>query len=112
MALNAENYLEFIQAAQGYHSKYPIYATVNNGMTLSSNQTVTGTKTFTSTLVVSSADIDLTLGNLVMTGGLIFPAQAATASAPAYVKGGLYFDTTLNKLRVGGASGWETVTSS
>jgi hypothetical protein len=43
--------------------------------------------------------------------GLIYPVQAATASAPTYVKGALYFDTTLNKLRVGGATGWETVTS-
>lgn len=34
-----------------------------------------------------------------------------TASAPAYVKGGMYFDTTLSKLRVGGSAGWETVTS-
>ena len=36
---------------------------------------------------------------------------AATASAPTYVKGGIYFDTTLNKLRIGGATAWETVTS-
>ena len=43
--------------------------------------------------------------------GLIYPQQAATASAPAYVKGAIYFDTTLNKLRVGGASAWETITS-
>jgi hypothetical protein len=42
---------------------------------------------------------------------VIFPLQATTVGAPAYVKGGLYFDTTLNKLRVGGASAWETVTS-
>jgi hypothetical protein len=41
--------------------------------------------------------------------GLIFPQQAATA--PAYVKGAIYFDTTLNKLRVGGATAWETITS-
>ena len=34
-----------------------------------------------------------------------------TANAPAYVKGGIYFDTTLNKLRIGGATAWETVTS-
>jgi hypothetical protein len=34
-----------------------------------------------------------------------------TVSAPDYVKGGLYFDTTLNKLRVGGATDWETITS-
>jgi hypothetical protein len=43
--------------------------------------------------------------------GVIFPVQAATASAPTYIKGGIYFDTTLSKLRVGGASGWETITS-
>jgi hypothetical protein len=40
-----------------------------------------------------------------------FPTQAPTASPPAYVLGGMYFDTTLNKLRIGGALGWETVTS-
>lgn len=33
------------------------------------------------------------------------------ASAPPYVKGNVYFDTTLNKLRVGGATSWETITS-
>ena len=43
--------------------------------------------------------------------GLIYPQQAATASAPAYAKGAIYFDTTLNKLRVGGATAWETITS-
>ena len=43
--------------------------------------------------------------------GVFFPVQAPTASAPTYVIGGVYFDTTLNKLRVGGAAGWETITS-
>lgn len=42
---------------------------------------------------------------------VFFPVQATTASAPAYVIGGMYFDTTLNKLRIGGATAWETVTS-
>lgn len=41
--------------------------------------------------------------------GTVSPQQAA--SAPTYVKGAIYFDTTLNKLRVGGATGWETITS-
>jgi hypothetical protein len=60
-------------------------------------------------------------GSLVMTAdytslavsfaGLIKPQQHATSGAPSYVKGGIYFDTTLNKLRVGGATGWETITS-
>jgi len=47
----------------------------------------------------------------VRNDGVELPVQATTASAPAYVKGGIYFDTTLNKLRVGGATAWETVTS-
>lgn len=42
-------------------------------------------------------------------GGVVFPP--AHAGAPTYVKGGMYFDTTLNKLRIGGATAWETVTS-
>lgn len=43
--------------------------------------------------------------------GVVMPVQAATESQPAYVKGGIYFDTTLNKLMVGGETGWEIVTS-
>ena len=45
------------------------------------------------------------------TAGTISPQQATTAGAPDYVKGAMYFDTTLNKLRIGGATAWETVTS-
>lgn len=41
-----------------------------------------------------------------------FPPQAPTGSAPAFIEGGVYYDTTLMKLRIGGATGWETVTSS
>ena len=41
----------------------------------------------------------------------LIPIQATTAADPAYVKGAMYFDTTLNKLRIGGATAWETVTS-
>jgi hypothetical protein len=37
--------------------------------------------------------------------------QATTAQAPAYKKGRLYFDTTLNKARIGGATAYETITS-
>ena len=43
--------------------------------------------------------------------GFIRPVNVATASAPAYAKGVIYFDTTLNKLRVGGATAFETITS-
>lgn len=43
--------------------------------------------------------------------GALEAGEAPTASAPPYVLGGMYFDTTLNKLRIGGATGWETVSS-
>jgi len=39
-------------------------------------------------------------------------SQYTTATEPAYVKGAQYFNTTLNKMRIGGASAYETVTSS
>lgn len=55
------------------------------------------------------------VGALPLSGGqltgVLFPVQETTVGAPAYVKGGLYYDTTLSKLRVGGATAWETVTS-
>ena len=35
----------------------------------------------------------------------------ATANAPTYTEGAIYYDSTLHKLRIGGAAGWETVTS-
>lgn len=35
----------------------------------------------------------------------------ATADAPTPTDGGLYFDTTLNKLRVGQGGTWHTITS-
>lgn len=40
-----------------------------------------------------------------------YQGQYTTVNAPPYVKGNMYFDLTLNKLRVGGATAWETVTS-
>jgi len=52
-----------------------------------------------------------TQAGLVRLGDVLLPVKTTTAAAPAYVLGGVYFDTTLNKLRVGGAAAWETVTS-
>lgn len=57
-----------------------------------------------------------TLGNTSIVDtvlrGRINIQQYATGSRPAYVKGALIYDSTLSKLVVGGASGWEVVTSS
>jgi len=55
--------------------------------------------------------VDFTGLGAYMFDGVILPQQHATIGAPTYQKGAIYFDTTLNKLRVGGATGWETITS-
>jgi hypothetical protein len=48
---------------------------------------------------------------ITLEAGLLKLPQYTTANAPPYVKGGMYFDTTLNKARVGGATAYETITS-
>jgi hypothetical protein len=63
-----------------------------------------------SSAVVNSIVVGTALHSVNIAGWLK-PQQATTVAAPAYIKGALYFDTTLNKLRVGGAAAWETVTS-
>ena len=62
------------------------------------------------TMAFQDANVVSIAGGAI-SGTAIAPLQATTAAAPAYVKGTMYFDTTLNKLRVGGATAWETVTS-
>ena len=56
-----------------------------------------------------------TLGNTsildTILRGRINLQQYATGSRPTYVKGALIYDSTLSKLVVGGATGWEVVTS-
>ena len=95
------------------------------GSNASASGTVVGPDTFGASAVPGSAatfskgdhghglPADPTTDLRASTGAttLIYPEQHATVGAPAYVKGALYFDTTLNKLRVGGATAWETVTS-
>jgi DNA-binding beta-propeller fold protein YncE len=71
-------------------------ATINGNATVEQDLTVRG----------NTALLDLNVA------GLLTPQQATTALAPAYVKGAMYFDITLNKLRIGGVTAWETVTSS
>lgn len=84
----------------------------------STGSATSGVVNIATTTVGSSGTTAQTLTNrLIISGTKItaqlpfFPVQAPTASAPTYVLGGMYFDTTLNKLRIGGATAWETVTS-
>jgi hypothetical protein len=90
------------------NSIYIGYQAVQSG-TAADNEIVIGAN------AVGSGANTITLGSSSHTDTVLFGRvkipQYTTAGAPAYVKGALYFDTTLNKLRVGGASAWETVTS-
>jgi hypothetical protein len=72
-----------------------------------------GTSTADSVILRTNNTAALTLDSSQNStfAGWIKPRLATTAGAPAYVKGAIYFDTTLNKLCVGGATAWETVTS-
>ena len=54
--------------------------------------------------------LDVT-GNIKLSGIHIL-GQYTTATRPAYVKGAQFFDTTINKMVIGGATAWEEVTSS
>jgi hypothetical protein len=45
----------------------------------------------------------------VILDGLFFPKMVSNLSAPSYSKGSVYFNTTLNKLVVGGSSHWESM---
>jgi hypothetical protein len=72
----------------------------------------------TETALGSGEQLFLSMGTVALgvltkfrNDGVWFPRQAITASAPTYVEGGVYYDTTLHKLRIGGAAGWETITS-
>ena len=91
-----------------------------NAVGLGSNTTVIGSASTTMSNIKGRVLIGTTTDDGVnalqvngsgIFAGLIKPQQATTAGAPAYVKGAIYFDTTLNKLRVGGATAWETITS-
>jgi len=102
--------------SNGFASYYSQLNSVHSWHTAPSG-TAENTITFTQAMTLHASG-GLSIGNTTDTGagtlnvsGLIYPQQATTAGAPAYVKGALYFDTTLNKLRVGGAIGWETITS-
>ncbi len=90
-------------------------------LTISSAAEVIIENTNTSGAGVSISDAGTTLGGVTVStssangislsspnSGLLIPAMA---SAPPYKKGAMYYDTTLSKLRIGGATAWETVTS-
>jgi len=82
-------------------------------LTNSGDNTIISARRGTMTLQTDGTKTALTLdaSQNATFAGFVRPVNVATASAPAYAKGVIYFDTTLNKLRVGGATAFETITS-
>jgi hypothetical protein len=90
-------------------------------LAITNNITGTGTANyipkFTASGVLGNSVISEVAGGIDVSGtgrftGILVLGQYTTATEPAYVKGAQFFNTTLNKMRIGGASAWETVTSS
>jgi hypothetical protein len=87
--------------------------------TTKNNQAVIGASSITETLLRGNVAINKTdpterldvLGNGKFSG-TVSCGQFTTATEPAYVKGAQFFNTTLDKMRIGGATAYETVTSS
>ena len=96
------------------------------GFIKNTGDTMTGILKWTTTMILNAinGDVDVieydNVGNLfircfptrvIAFSEKIVLMRTTTALAPAYYEGAMYYDTTLHKLRIGGAVGWETVTS-
>jgi hypothetical protein len=87
--------------------------------TTKDNQAILGSATITETILRGNVGINQptpterldVVGNGKFSGTLSC-GQFTTATEPAYVKGSQFFNTTLDKMRIGGATAYETVTSS
>jgi len=92
----------------------------HNAIGNGNNSATLGASTITKTILRGNVLIGTTTDNgvdkLQVNGniksfGTIVLGSFTTGTEPAYVQGAMYFNTTLNKMRVGGATTWETVTS-
>lgn len=92
----------------GYAAGYQ--ATTSNELYVDNQTRASNAVEKTNSIIYGVMDATNTNQKLYL-NATVFPIQATTAGAPAYVKGGMYFDTTLNKMRIGGATNWETITS-
>jgi len=74
------------------------------------NTLANGQGTHTPYFYIDNAGNAVVLGKITG-GGIIKPGQYTTGTEPAYEAGAVYYNTTLGKLRIGGATAWETITS-
>ena len=86
------------------------YATGDNELYID-NQDRTNTAGDKANAIIFGEMASAAINQKLHINAVVMPVQAANGSAPSYVKGGMYFNTTSNKMMIGGATGWETVTS-
>ena len=76
---------------------------------------ISGTSIASSAVAITGGIVTSTGGTLISSGltltALFDAPSAPTTGQPVYVVGRVYYDSTLNKLRVGGATTYETITS-
>lgn len=63
------------------------------------------------TLIMNTSVTGLAVTGTISATSIITPGTFTTGTRPAKTLGGIIFDTTLNKLLIGGVSAWEVVTS-
>ena len=81
-------------------------------MVAPAGSTGTSQNALTERFRIGAAGTVTVTGALTVTGGLFNLPQYTTGGAPTAVAGGMYFDTTLGKARVGSnVPAWETITS-
>jgi len=78
-----------------------------NGTALIGYSDLAATEKYNISAVNGSASFK---GNLT-TSGLLYLGKFTTGTAPAYQQGTTWFNTSLGKMIIGGATAWETVTS-
>ena len=81
---------------------------INPNSNLLINSDAVGNVGINNTTPTEKLDVN---GNIKLSGINIL-GQYTTATRPAYAKGAQFFDTTINKMVLGGATAWEEVTSS
>ena len=63
------------------------------------------------TVVITALSSGVAVTGTLSATGIVTPGAFTTGTRPTKTLGGIIFDTTLNKLCIGGASAWEVVTS-
>jgi len=100
------------EGATSTYNGYLAFRTTNTNSSITEKARITSNGNLLVATTVDNTIDKLQVNGSIQTNNLLKVGQYTTATEPAYVKGAQFFNTTLNKMRIGGATVWETVTSS